>query len=365
MFGTTTQATIIVIIFFQVLVLFAQFLFYLSRPKEKSRLRFLMLIFTYIMYNIFNELLWFIPEELLSLDIHVKYLISAIPAIGLPIYFVHYSQKEFNISPFESKVLARKKIFIVLLISFAILFAIPSCYICTTGFAESVIFPPIFILSLVVLIKIGVAFFRAYFQKHQGSKYYKYRVLSGYFVFFTLSFIPSMLVLSLPDIVRVIVFNYGFIIMAIIHFADFINQRKQEAIVLDKMRRKPGTNMLAIDIKIVENILKQLNRFEANHDYLQGKITLSMLAKQFKTNSKYLSQIINTHKGKSFTTYLNDLRIDYAKTKLETDDTFKYYTLKAMANDMGYTSVEAFANAFLKREKIKVSSYVKTIRKNK
>ena len=363
MFGTTTIVIISSIIALQLLLLFAQALFYLSRPKDKSRWRFLLLILAYIIYNIFAELLWAFPKDILPLDTHSKYLIATLPSISVPLYFAYYCYKEFNIGRLEIKAITKKRLSIAVLIVFTFLFAIPSCYICTSGFAHSVLFPPILIVSLIVIVKISIAFFRVYFNKRQSSKYYNYRILSGYFLFFTLSLIPSLLILSVPDSMRILIFNWGFVVMTIIHITDFIHQRQLEAVLLDKIQNKTNYTPLSIAPDIVQQILKHLAHFETNHVYLKRKITLHALAKQFGTNSKYLSQVINTHKGTSFTQYINDLRIRHTKNKLDSDDTFKYYTLKAMANEMGYISTEAFANAFLKREKVKVSIYVESIRK--
>ncbi|RTZ50461.1 AraC family transcriptional regulator [Chryseobacterium arthrosphaerae] len=71
--------------------------------------------------------------------------------------------------------------------------------------------------------------------------------------------------------------------------------------------------------------------------------------KKIKTNSRYLSEIINTYKGKNFATYLNDLRIDYAINRLVNDRKFRSYKLPFIAEELGYNNEQAFTLAF-KRE---------------
>ncbi|WP_313002663.1 helix-turn-helix domain-containing protein [Chryseobacterium gleum] len=82
-----------------------------------------------------------------------------------------------------------------------------------------------------------------------------------------------------------------------------------------------------------------------------------------KTNSKYLSEVINTHKGKNFTAYLNDLRIDYAIGRLAKDKKFRSYKIPFIAEELGYNNEQAFTLAFKKKTGTLLSVYLKEIEK--
>ena len=112
---------------------------------------------------------------------------------------------------------------------------------------------------------------------------------------------------------------------------------------------------------IVQSILKELEIFESKDQFLQKGITLGSLAKKIKTNSRYLSEIINTYKGKNFATYLNDLRIDYAINRLANDKKFRSYKLTFIAEELGYNNEQAFTLAFKKRTGTPLSIYLKEI----
>jgi len=114
---------------------------------------------------------------------------------------------------------------------------------------------------------------------------------------------------------------------------------------------------------VVENILKELAIFENKENFLKKGITLSNLAKKTKTNSKYLSEIINTHKGKNFAAYLNDLRIDYAISKLAKDKKFRSYKVPFIAEELGYNNEQAFTLAFKKKTGTPLTTYLKEIEK--
>lgn len=112
---------------------------------------------------------------------------------------------------------------------------------------------------------------------------------------------------------------------------------------------------------IVQSILNELLLFEDKKGFLKKGITLASLAKKTKTNSKYLSEVINTHKGKNFAAYLNDLRIDYAIKRLAKDKKFRSYKIPFIAEELGYNNEQAFTLAFKKKTGTPLSVYLKEI----
>ena len=141
-------------------------------------------------------------------------------------------------------------------------------------------------------------------------------------------------------------------------FQELMNSPIKEVSALEKTVVKKEN---AIPKETVESILHYLEFFENNHDYISSEITLSSLAKTFETNSKYLSQLINQHKGKSFNNYINELRIGYTVDKLKTDLRFRKYSIKAIANEVGFNTTESFSKAFYKNTGIKPSFFIKEL----
>lgn len=117
----------------------------------------------------------------------------------------------------------------------------------------------------------------------------------------------------------------------------------------------------AIPEDVVQSILTELDTFEGENLFLKKGITLNSLSKQIRTNTTYLSDIINSYKGKNFATYLNDLRIDYALDKLLKDKKFRSYKLTVVAEELGYNNEQAFAVAFKKKTGITFTIYIKEI----
>ncbi|WP_405566541.1 helix-turn-helix domain-containing protein [Polaribacter sp. Asnod6-C07] len=120
---------------------------------------------------------------------------------------------------------------------------------------------------------------------------------------------------------------------------------------------------IAVPEEVVTKTLKQLKIFETKKEFTNISITLNSLAKGLGTNSNYLSKIINHYKGKSFSAYLNELRINHTLDILQRDSTIKKYTIKAIANEVGFKNAESFSNAFHKKTGLKPSYYIKELNK--
>ena len=129
---------------------------------------------------------------------------------------------------------------------------------------------------------------------------------------------------------------------------------------------KNSTNKIkniGVPEEILQEILKGLEHFEQNQIYTDQNITLHSLAKMIGSNSAYVSKVINNVKQKNFASYLNDLRITFATKKLQSDTTFRKFTIKAIALDAGFKSAESFSKLFYKKNNIYPSFYIKQLRK--
>lgn len=120
---------------------------------------------------------------------------------------------------------------------------------------------------------------------------------------------------------------------------------------------------IGIAKELIEQILYKLNEFEKEKGYLNSNVSIQFLAKEFETNSRYLSNIINEYKKKSFSQYINDLRIDYAIKILQEDSRLRKYSISALANEFGFNTAESFSNGFYKRTGIKPSYFIKELGK--
>ncbi|WP_378181971.1 helix-turn-helix domain-containing protein [Aquimarina sp. SS2-1] len=136
------------------------------------------------------------------------------------------------------------------------------------------------------------------------------------------------------------------------------DEGKVTSLPQDQIKNSPN-----IPENIINSIIKGLENFERNHHYINSKYTLNLLAKELQTNSSYLSKTINSMKDKSFSQYINDLRIDYTIETLKHTRKYDLYTIKGIAEEVGFKSSESFSKAFYKRTGIYPSYFIKKLKK--
>lgn len=138
-------------------------------------------------------------------------------------------------------------------------------------------------------------------------------------------------------------------------------QRAEKPVAKELKDKKPKSSKI-IDEKTKE-LLKRLEEFETKEHYLKNQCGLKDVAKRLKTNTTYLSKVVNTHKEKSFSNYITDLRVNYAVVKLKDDKKFRSYTIDSIAKELGFNRSESFARAFKNKTGLYPSYFIKQLEK--
>lgn len=118
-------------------------------------------------------------------------------------------------------------------------------------------------------------------------------------------------------------------------------------------------NKTAVPTIIINDILKKLDDFEQKQGFTKKGLTQQELAKNFSTNTTYLSQVINEFKGKKFNNYLNELRINYITNELYHNPKFLDYTIEGLAEKCGFTSRQNFSDLFQEYNGIRPTDFIK------
>lgn len=101
------------------------------------------------------------------------------------------------------------------------------------------------------------------------------------------------------------------------------------------------------------------NVMETTRQFCEPDFSLEKLATLVNSNSKYVSQVINEMYQKNFSNYVNDYRIREARIRLMDIEHYGNYTIKAIAESLGYKSHATFINVFRKITGITPSIYQK------
>ncbi len=129
---------------------------------------------------------------------------------------------------------------------------------------------------------------------------------------------------------------------------------------------KPVTDApreLNIPKETVDKILIRLEKWKQAQRFLEPNITRASMAVYLETNVHYVSDVILHHYGKSFTEYINDLKIDYIIEQLKTDKHKRMFTHEALAKEAGFKTTQSFVTAFKARAGISPNFFSAKIRK--
>jgi AraC-like DNA-binding protein len=122
-----------------------------------------------------------------------------------------------------------------------------------------------------------------------------------------------------------------------------------------------GNPKLTLDIEKEEEIFEKLKVLESKGYYLNEDFTQQWVAKKIKTNTSYLSYVVNKRFGKSFSEYSNELKINYVINELITNPKYRKYSTQALAESVGFKNAVSFTKSFSKRTGITPIQFTKRL----
>lgn len=120
-----------------------------------------------------------------------------------------------------------------------------------------------------------------------------------------------------------------------------------------------------IPLEVQNRLLRELEAFEASNRCAKPEMDQTELAKQMKTNTTYLSGVVNHYKGMTFPTYLKELRITKAIPRLTHDIGLLKFNYGGLANEFGFRTADSFAKALYQRTGVYPSKFLKELEQRK
>ncbi|QNJ96735.1 hypothetical protein ALE3EI_0144 [Constantimarinum furrinae] len=152
----------------------------------------------------------------------------------------------------------------------------------------------------------------------------------------------------------------------IAQYAEFIKyfKNRESEKTEKKIIQKVSAKSAVVPKETEEALIKKLDQFERSVQFTKNEMSLAMLAAQFETNTKYLSEVINSNKNKNFNTYINELRIDYIIDKLRHQPTYLNYKISYLAEESGFNSHSSFATVFKSVTGISPTVFIDILKSN-
>ena len=136
------------------------------------------------------------------------------------------------------------------------------------------------------------------------------------------------------------------------------NINKDEAIAESAPK---STVKMNLDLEKEEEIYEKLKQLEKKHYYLNSDFTQQSVAKKIKTNTSYLSYVVNKRFGKTFSEYSNELKINYVINELITNSKYRKYSTQALAESVGFKNAISFTKSFSKRTGVTPTQFTKKL----
>lgn len=171
-----------------------------------------------------------------------------------------------------------------------------------------------------------------------------------------LAFVLSLIIIRKYKIEKSIKINYRILEDKILSNA-YLKAQPSEHILKEE-------DKCILNAELIITILRKLKCFEEKHGFIEHGLTINKLAHKLHTNSSYLSQIINEHKGMNFNRYLSELRINYITNKLYNDNVYLTYKIETLAEKCGIASRTNFSNLFQEINGIRPTDFIKKRQKD-
>ncbi len=299
-FGTEMHIIVFLVSLFELVFFFYQVIHYLSRPSEKSRLYYLILLYLLIQYNIVSGLL---PDKNIPISIVLQNILAFSVSIIMAMYLPFYFYKVFDLK--KLKFYAYRGSFIFLFIPFILCFIIP--YYITKNLESSrrllAIVP--FFYSVSFLYSLIRAIIAKYLKNKDGN--YKEEIIGAFAILFWVclpvkAFFQTDLDIILEPLLHfkngsetlvIVLTNIGLLIMTILFIKQAVRQSKEEyqKLLISERALQELNSELIIKVKERTHELELANEKRTN--------SFVNLAHETKTPltliNNYLEEYINKH----------------------------------------------------------------------
>ncbi|WP_194532982.1 helix-turn-helix domain-containing protein [Zobellia nedashkovskayae] len=113
----------------------------------------------------------------------------------------------------------------------------------------------------------------------------------------------------------------------------------------------------------IQELLDKLDKLKDSGYFLRQDSSLYNTAKKLKTNTSYLSSVINNTMDTNFNRFVNDIRMDYIILELKNSKRMRSYSVKGIAEEIGYKSADSFSKYFKESTGLTPSAYVRNLNK--
>ncbi len=326
-------------------LLISFYFFFIKRPKNISNF-FLGFLLLMLAIRVGKSVFYYFNDDLAQ--IFIKVGLTACILIGPALYFYVKS----IIHPDVKARFWRLHFLVLFALSFLIGFLFPETH--NPGIVGNLTW-----MAVIYTIWLGYIIGTGWILRHTISKVFRKDEKLSSFDFWALSVFLGNFIIWLAFktvsytsyIVGALSFSFIFyLLFLLLHF------RRTKGAIFDKSLKYSNKKIGAAEAK---NLSTQLNHLmEKEKIYADADLKLSDVASKMNILPHTLSQLINDNLGKSFTTLVNEYRVQEAKDLIVSNTQIK---LEAVGYDCGFNSKSTFYSAFKKITNTTPAKYKESI----
>lgn len=126
---------------------------------------------------------------------------------------------------------------------------------------------------------------------------------------------------------------------------------KKESVIMSKKRE--------------EELFDKIKKFEEGILYTEKNFSMAQMALVLDSNAKYINYILQKYRGKTFSDYVNELRIKFIVNNLEQKPEYLNYKINYLSEISGFSSHSRFTYIFKKELNISPSEFISKLREKK
>lgn len=234
--GTEMKLFTAILIGVEVAILFSQIMFYIQKPSDKSRLRFVGLTAMFIIYNVLSG---FLPDKNFGMNLLLQNIISIGIGITLAIYYYAYLVKELNM--IQDKVFSVKNLIIGLAGTFILGYGVS--YLTTNDLEKSrqyyIILP--IIIAIYFCVQTVIFLSKKRNQHSKNKTPFKYMITSGYIGIVFMATMPIVVAFGDYQVINNGLVNVSFFLSYVAFFKYMMYHTKIEnemLLVMEQQNKK-------------------------------------------------------------------------------------------------------------------------------
>ena len=107
-----------------------------------------------------------------------------------------------------------------------------------------------------------------------------------------------------------------------------------------------------------EQLLQKIEEFEKGNVFTEKNFTMAKMAALLESNSIHINYVLQKYRGKTFSDFINELKINYIVRLLINDPKYLNYKISYLSDLAGFSNHSRFTQIFKKQLKISPSEFI-------